>query len=91
MDKILRFRLFCPRRKTEKIKSLEVEIMTTVQKIFYGGEDYEKDCYFFSPSISKRKQVDGKAYYVRRYFKGGKDFGKTLESIAVNQINKIAR
>ena len=65
--------------------------MTTVQKIFYSGEDYEKDCYFFSPLISKRKQVDGKAYYVRRYFKGDKDFGKTLESIAVNQVNKIAR
>ena len=65
--------------------------MMTVQKIFYSGEDYEKDCYFFSPSISKRKQVDGKTYYVRRYFRGGKDFGKTLESIAVNQINKIAR
>ena len=87
----MRFRLFCPRRKTEKIKSLEDKKVTTVQKIFYSGEDYEKDCYFFSPSISKRKQVDGKAYYVRRYFKGGKDFGKTIESIAVNQVNKIAR
>ena len=50
--------------------------MTTVQKIFYSGEDYEKDCYFFSPSISKRKTVSGKAYYVRRYFRGGKDFEK---------------
>ena len=85
------FRLFGLCRKTEKIKSLEDKKVTTVQKIFYSGEDYEKDCYFFSPSISKRKQVDGKAYYVRRYFKGGKDFGKTMESIAVNQVNQIAR
>ena len=65
--------------------------MTTVQKIFYSGEDYEKDCYFFSPSISKRKQVDGKAYYVRRYFRGGKDFERTMERLAVNQANKVAR
>ena len=65
--------------------------METTQKIFYSGEDYEKDCYFFSPSISKRKTVSGKAYYVRRYFRGGKDFGKTMESIAVNKVNKIAR
>ena len=77
--------------RQKKLKFQEDKKVTTVQKIFYSGEDYEKDCYFFSPSISKRKQVDGKTYYVRRYFRGGKDFGKTLESIAVNQINKIAR
>ena len=65
--------------------------MTTVQKIFYSGEDYEKDCYFFSPSISKRKTVSGKAYYVRRYFKGGKDFGKTMESIAIQNTTKNVR
>ena len=28
-----------------------MEAMTTVQKIFYSGEDCEKNCYFFSPSI----------------------------------------
>ncbi len=60
-------------------------------KTIYGRiEDFENN-YFFSPSISKRKTVGRQTYYVRRYFKGGKDFGKTLESIAVNQINKIAR
>ena len=62
-----------------------------VQTIFYNGEDYETNCYFFAPTVSKRKQVDGKAYYVRRYFKGGKDFDKTMERLAVNQANKIAR
>ena len=77
--------------KDRKIKFQEVEIMTTVQKIFYSGEDYEKDCYFFSPSISKRKQVDGKTYYVRRYFRGGKDFGKTMESIAIQNTTKNVR
>ena len=65
--------------------------MTTVQKIFYSGEDYEKDCYFFSPSISRRETVGGKSYYVRRYFKGGKDFERAMERLAVNQANKIAR
>ena len=37
-----------------------MEAMTTVQKIFYSGEDCEKNCYFFSPSISKRKTVGKK-------------------------------
>ena len=53
-----------------------MEAMTTVQKIFYSGEDCEKNCYFFSPSISKRKTVGKKTYYVRRFFTGGKDFEK---------------
>ena len=62
-----------------------------MKNIYSSVEEYEKNCYLFSPSISKRKQVDGKTYYVCRYFRGGKDFGKTMESIAVNQVNKIAR
>ena len=53
--------------------------METIKKLFYNGEDYEKNCYFFSPSISNRKTVGGKAYFVRRYFNGG------------NQVNKAAR
>ena len=58
-----------------------MEAMTTVQKIFYC----EKNCYFFSPSISKRKTVGKKTYYVRRFFTGGKDFEKTMERLAVQQ------
>lgn len=65
--------------------------MTTVEKIFCSGGEYEKNCYFFSPSISKRKSMGGKTYYVRRYFRGGKDFGKTMETLATNKINKNAR
>ena len=65
--------------------------METIKKLFYNGEDYEKNCYFFSPSISNRKTVGGKSYYVRRYFKGGKDFERAMERLAVNQANKIAR
>ena len=37
--------------------------METIKKLFYNGEDYE-NCYFFSPSISKRKTVGGKNYFV---------------------------
>lgn len=65
---------------------------TTIQKATCKNiEEYEQECYLFSPSISKRKIVDRQTYYVRRYFHGGKDFEKTMESIAVNQVNKIAR
>ena len=60
------------------------------QETYASLEEYEKNCYFFSPSISKRKTVGGKNYYVRRYFKGGKDFERTMERLAVNQTNKIA-
>ena len=63
----------------------------TMQAAYGSVEEYEKNCYLFAPSISKREKVGKQTYYVRRYFRGGKDFGKTMESIAVNQINKIAR
>lgn len=64
--------------------------METMKKLFYSGEDYEENCYFFSPSISKRKTVGGRTYFVRRYFKGGKDFEKTMENLAVqHNIEKM--
>ena len=64
--------------------------MNAVQKVFYSGEDYE-NCYIFAPSISRRESAGRQTYYVRRYFKGGKDFERTMEQLAVNQANKIAR
>ena len=64
--------------------------MNAVQKAFYSGEDYE-NCYIFAPSISKRKTVGRQAYYVRRYFHGGKDFEQTMKSIAVQRTTKKAR
>lgn len=60
-------------------------------KTFCGVEDYEKNCYLFSPSVSKRKNVDGKAYFVRKYFRGGKDFEKIMESLAVQHTVQNAR
>ena len=64
--------------------------MNAVQKAFYSGEDYE-NCYIFSASISRRETVGGKSYYVRRHFHGGKDFEKTMKSIAVQRTTKNAR
>ena len=64
--------------------------MNAVQKVFYSGEDYE-NCYIFSPSISKRKTVGRQTYYVRRYFRGGNDFEKTMKSIAVQRTTNNAR
>ena len=45
-------------------------------------EDYEANCYQLFPSISKRKNIGGKTYFVRRYFNGDKDFEKSMQSLA---------
>ena len=84
------FRFLCLRRKTEQIKFQEVRKMNAVQKAFYSGEDYE-NCYLFAPSISRRETVGRQTYYVRRYFHGGKDFEKTMKSIAVQRTTKNVR
>ena len=63
--------------------------MNVVQKAFYSGEDYE-NCYLFAPSISRREKVGKQTYYVRRYFRGDKDFGKTMERLATKQNYKNA-
>ena len=64
---------------------------TKQNETYTDFKDYEENCYLFSPSISKRKSVGGKPYYVRRYFRGGKDFGKTMEQLATKQLYKNAR
>lgn len=63
--------------------------MNKVQKAFRCGEDHE-NCYLFAPSVSRRETVGKQTYYVRRYFKGGKDFEKTMERLATKQIYKNA-
>ena len=62
-----------------------------MKNIYSGVEEYEKNCYLFAPSISRREKVGRQTYYVRRYFRGGKDFERTMEKLAVNQANKAAR
>ena len=65
---------------------------TAKQRATYTSvEDYEENCYLFSPSISKRRTVNGKSYYVRSYFASGRDFEKTMQRLATQQINKNAR
>ena len=63
--------------------------MNAVQKAFYSGEDHE-NCYLFAPSVSRRETVGRQTYYVRRYFKDGKDFVQTMERLATKQIYKNA-
>ena len=54
-------------------------------------EEYEENCYIFYTSIQRQRTIGGKSYYVRRYFRGGTDFEKTMEKIAVKNATKKAR
>ena len=62
-----------------------------MKNIYSSVEEYEKNCYLFAPSISRREKIGKQTYYVRRYFRGGKDFERAMEQLAVNQANKAAR
>lgn len=55
------------------------------KQTYTSVEDYEANCYQLFPSISKRKNIGGKTYFVRRYFNGDKDFEKTMKSLASQQ------
>ena len=61
-----------------------------MKNIYSSVEEYEKNCYLFAPSISGREKVGKQTYYVRRYFRGDKDFGKTMERLATKQNYKNA-
>ncbi len=61
-----------------------------MKNIYSSVEEYEKNCYLFAPSISRREKVGKQTYYVRRYFRGDKDFGKTMERLATKQNYKNA-
>ena len=78
---------------TEKISPDNVAVMAeliAMRETKALIEDFENN-YFFSPSISKRKTVDRQTYYVRRYFRGGKDFEKTMKTIAVQRTTNNAK
>ena len=55
------------------------------KQTYTSVEDYEANCYQLFPSISKRKNIGGKTYFVRRYFNGDKDFEKSMKSLASQQ------
>ena len=64
---------------------------TNVKRIFVANyEDFE-NCYIFSPSIGRKKNVDGKIYHIRRYFNGNRDFETSMKELATKRANKIAR
>lgn len=60
------------------------------EKAFYNGGEHE-NCYIFAPSISRWESVGRQTYYVRRYFRGDKDFEQTMQRLAAKQIDKSMR
>lgn len=63
----------------------------TAKERYESIEDYEENCYLFSQSISRQRTVSGKTYYVRSYFKGGKDFEQAVTKLVTRQASdKIA-
>ena len=63
----------------------------TMQTAYRSVEEYERECYLFAPSISRREKMGRQTYYVRRYFHGGKDFERAMERLAVDQAKKAER
>ena len=62
-----------------------------MKNIYSSVEEYERECYLFAPSISRQEKMGRQTYYVRRYFRGGKDFERAMERLAVDQANKTVR
>lgn len=92
---LIRYRFFRFRRKTNlKQKNLKkgVKIMeTNVKRIFVANYEDFDNCYIFSPSIGRKKNVGGKTYRVTRYFNGNRDFETSMKELATKQVNKTAR
>ncbi len=44
--------------------------------------------YFFAPSITKTRTINGKTYIVRSYFAGNKDFAEVITQLAIRQAYK---
>lgn len=63
------------------------KVTAKVKETYNSIEDYEEKHYSFSPSIGKRREIGGKSYCVRRYFKGGTDFETAVRKIAEKQVN----
>ena len=59
-----------------------------VKRIFVANyEDFE-NCYIFSPSIGRKKNVGGKTYQIQRYFNGNREFDNSMKKIAANNYYK---
>lgn len=64
---------------------------TNVKKVFLASSEDFENCYIFSPSIGRKKNIGGKIYRVTRYFNGNRDFETAMQTLATKQTNKIAR
>ena len=77
--------------KTKKSKKGVRNYGNKRKKIFLASSKDLENCYIFSPSIGRKKNVDGKIYHVRRYFNGNRDFEISMKELATKRANKIAR
>ena len=64
---------------------------TNVKKVFLASSEDLENCYIFSPSIGRKKNVGGKTYRVTRYFNGNRDFETAMKELATKQVIKTAR
>ena len=91
----IRYRFSRFRRKTnQKQKNLkkESEIMeTNIKKVFLASSEDLENCYIFSPSIGRKKNIGGKTYRVTRYFNGNRDFETAMKQFAANDYYKNGR
>lgn len=62
-----------------------------VKKVFLASSEGFENCYIFSPSIGKKKNVGGKTYYVKRYFNGERDFETSMKNFAISDYYKNVR
>lgn len=64
---------------------------TNVKKVFLASSENFENCYIFSPSIGKKKNLGGKTYRVTRYFNGNRDFVSAMKQFAANDYYKNGR
>ena len=62
-----------------------------VKKVFLASSEDFENCYIFSPSIGRKKNVGGKIYNVKRYFNGNRDFETAMKQFATNDYYKNGR
>ena len=76
-----------PKKSKKGVKIME----TNIKRIFLANYENFENCYIFSLSIGRNKNVGGKTYRVTRYFNGNRDFETAMKELAAKQVNKTAR
>ena len=62
-----------------------------VKRVFLASTDDFENCYIFSPSIGRKKNIGGKTYYVTRYFNDERDFETSMKNFAISDYYKNVR